>query len=83
MTQLDELSPVAFSVQAAAIVQAEIRDGAYRPFTPVPSRTALAARFGIDAKTAGRAHALLAARGYVAMVPGRGMIVRPRGDWQD
>lgn len=82
MIQLDELSPVAFSVQVAAIIQEEIQACAYQPFTPVPSRTRLAARFGIDAKTAGRSHAILAARGYVVMVPGRGMIVRPREDWQ-
>jgi DNA-binding GntR family transcriptional regulator len=81
--EIDMLSPVPRYRQVAAIVLEEIRAGRWEPMTPAPSRSALASRFGVDAKTIGRAHGRLAALGYLAPVPGIGMVVRPREQWRN
>lgn len=78
---LDDLSGVPRYLQAARILEAEIRQGTYPEGSPIPSRIALTQRFGIAQATAARAHAYLTERGYVVAVPGVGMVVTPRDRW--
>jgi DNA-binding GntR family transcriptional regulator len=80
---LDDLSGVPRYLQVARAVEAEIRAGEWAPGKPVPSRNQLAQRFGIARETAARAHRWLADRGYLATVPGVGMVVTPASRWQD
>ena len=79
---LDDLSGIPRYLQAARIVEAEIRAGTWEPGQAAPSRVQLAERFGIARETAARAHSWLADHGYVVAVPGDGMVVTPRERWQ-
>lgn len=78
---LDDLSGVPRYRQIAAVVEREIRDGQWEPGHAAPSRTVLMQRFGVAGETARRAQAWLADRGYLASVPGVGMVVTPRDRW--
>jgi DNA-binding GntR family transcriptional regulator len=78
---LDDLSGVPRYLQAARIIEREIRAGTWPPGSPIQSRIALTQRFGIAQATAARAHAELARNGYVVAVPGVGMVVTPRDRW--
>lgn len=78
---LDDLSGLPRYLQVARAVEAEIRAGTWRPGLPAPSRVQLADRFGIARETAARAHRYLADRGYLATVPGVGMVVTPEERW--
>ena len=68
-------------LQAALILEREIRAGTWAEGHHIPSRIALTQRFGIAQATAARTHAWLAERGYVVAVPGVGMVVTPRDRW--
>lgn len=81
--ELDNLSGVPRYMQVATVIIGEIRAGTWEINQPVPSQVQLSQRFGIAKATAARAHKLLAERGYVAAVPGVGMVVAPRGRWED
>ena len=78
---LDDLSGVPRYVQVALILESEIRAGTWEPGKPVPSQVQLYQRFGIARATAGKAHAWLAERGYLATVPGIGMVVTSPDRW--
>lgn len=78
---LDDLSGTPRYRQIAAIVEREILDGKWEPGHVAPSKTVLMQRFGVAGETARRAHAWLAQRGYLAGVPGVGMVVTPRDRW--
>lgn len=80
---LDDLSGVPRYLQIARILEAEIRGGLWLPGHPVPSKRTLTERFNVAGETARRAQAYLAALGYLATVPGVGMIVTPRDRWPD
>lgn len=80
---LDDLSGVPRYMQVARIIEREILDGVWRPGFPVPSQSQLHGRFGIAATTAAKAHDWLVNHGYVAPVPGVGMVVRPHRDWPE
>jgi DNA-binding GntR family transcriptional regulator len=78
---LDDLSGVPRYLQVARAIEGEIRSGLWTPGQPVPSRNQLAQRFGIARETAARAHSWLAKAGYLAPVPGVGMVVTPADHW--
>jgi len=78
---LDEYSSTPRYLQAARIIEREIRAGTWPAGNPIPSRIALTQRFGIAQATAGRVHAYLSQAGYVVPVPGVGMVVTPRDRW--
>lgn len=78
---LDNLSGVARYRQIATVIEREIRAGQWQPGNPAPSRTVLIQRFGVAVETARRAQTLLAQLGYLATVPGVGMIVTPSDRW--
>jgi len=78
---LDDFSGVPRYLQAALILEREIRAGTWAEGRPIPSRMALTQRFGIAQATAARTHAWLSERGYVVAVPGVGMVVTPRDRW--
>lgn len=78
---LDDLSGVPRYLQIARVLEREIRDGEYQPGQPVASRHQVAQRWGVAVETAARAHRWLAERGYLASVPGVGMVVTPPERW--
>jgi DNA-binding GntR family transcriptional regulator len=78
---LDDLSGVARYLQIARVIESEIRSGRYAPGDPVPSRNQIAQRFGVARETAAHAHRWLADAGYLASVPGVGMVVTPADRW--
>ena len=75
------MSGVPRYLQAALILERQIRAGTWAPGTPAPSRVQLTQRFGIAQATAAKAHAWLADRGYLVTVPGVGMVVTPPNRW--
>lgn len=79
--ELDMYAGVPLYVQVARIVEREIRDGQWTPGNVVPSRTQLAQRFNVATETARHAMKYLAERGYLASVPGLGMVVTPADRW--
>ncbi len=79
--ELDDLSGVPRYLQVARVIESEIRTGTWAVGKPVPSQVQLSQRFGIAKATAARSHAWLAERGYLATVPGVGMVVTPTGRW--
>jgi GntR family transcriptional regulator len=80
--ELDNLSGIPRYIQVATVIISEIRAGTWEINQPIPSQVQLSQRFGIAKATAARAHAYLRERGYVASVPGVGMVVAPRERWQ-
>jgi DNA-binding GntR family transcriptional regulator len=78
---LDDLSGVPRYLQIARVLEREIRDGKYQPGQPVASRHQVAQRWGVAVETAARAHRWLVERGYLASVPGVGMVVTPVSMW--
>jgi len=81
--ELDLYSGIPLYVQVARIIEAEIRAGDWTPGHVVPSRTQLAGRFNVATETARHAMKYLAERGYLASVPGLGMVVTPEERWRD
>jgi DNA-binding GntR family transcriptional regulator len=81
--ELDLYSGVSFYVQVARIIEAEIRAGTWTVGSVVPSRTQLAQRFNVATETARHAMRYLAERGYLASVPGLGMVVTPADRWPE
>jgi GntR family transcriptional regulator len=80
---LDDMSGVPRYIQIARAVEREIREGTWPPGSVAPSKTTLMQRFGVAGETARRAQAWLRERGYVATVPGIGMVVAPAERWPD
>jgi GntR family transcriptional regulator len=81
--ELDMYSGVRLYVQVAAIIEREIRAGQWTPGNVVPSRTQLAQRFNVATETARRAMLYLVERGYLASMPGVGMVVTPSDRWPE
>lgn len=79
--ELDDLSGVPRYLQVARALESEIRAGTWETGKPVPSENQLSQRFGIAKATAARAHKVLADGGYIARVPGVGMVVTPAARW--
>jgi DNA-binding GntR family transcriptional regulator len=80
---LDDMSGDPRYLQVARILEREIRAGTWPPGKRIASRVGLQQRFGIAQATAGRAHGWLAERGYLAPVPGMGMVVTRPDRWPD
>lgn len=78
---LDNLSGVPRWLQIANVVESEIREGVWLPGHVAPSRNTLMQRFGVAGETARHALTHLASLGYLAGVPGVGMVVRPEANW--
>lgn len=78
---LDDYSGVPRYIQVARVIEGEIRSGKWEVGSPVSSRSQLAQRFGVAVETAARAHRWLATAGYLATVPGVGMVVLPQDRW--
>lgn len=79
--ELDMYAGIPLYVQVARIIEAEIRGGQWTPGNVVPSRTHLAQRFNVASETARHAMSYLAERGYLAGMPGVGMVVTPQDRW--
>lgn len=80
--ELDDLSGIPRYLQVAHVIESEIQSGTWEIGQPIQSQVQLSQRFGIAKATASRSHAWLAERGYVASVPGVGMVVTPRARWR-
>lgn len=64
--------------QIANLIERRIADGTYHPNRKVPSEAAICEEFGVSRRTARSAYALLADRGLIVMVPGKGTYVAER-----
>ena len=64
-------------LQLAAVLVARIERGDYQVHSPIPSLTQLEQEFGVARGTIRKTTALLAERGYVRIVNGKGVYVRP------
>lgn len=70
--------------QIAKLIERRIADGTYPPNRKVPSESAICEEFGVSRRTARSAYALLADRGMIVTVPGKGTYVAERpGDEAD
>lgn len=70
--------------QIANLIERRIVDGTYPPNRKVPSESAICEEFGVSRRTARSAYALLADRGMIVTVPGKGTYVAERpGDEAD
>jgi GntR family transcriptional regulator len=83
MAKLDDASGIPRYIQAARIIESEIRSGVWKPGSAIPSQVRISQEYGIAKTTAGKAHARLAERGLVTAVPGVGMVVLPRARWAE
>lgn len=63
--------------QVAAALREALARGEYGPDDRLPSMTELAAQWGINRKTAGKALKALADEGLIEVEPGMGYYVRP------
>ncbi len=81
--ELDDLSGVPRYQQVARVLESEIRAGTWAIGKPVPSENQLSQRFGIAKATAAKAHRVLTDGGYLARVPGVGMVVTPAARWRE
>jgi GntR family transcriptional regulator len=73
---IDPLGPVPPYQQVAAILEAEIKEGKYKPGSRIPTESELVGRFEIARSTARRAVAQLREAGLVETVPQRGTYVK-------
>lgn len=64
--------------QIANLIERRIVDGTYPPNRKVPSESAICEEFGVSRRTARSAYALLAERGLIVTVPGKGTYVAER-----
>lgn len=69
-------------VAIADVLVERITNGTYPPETPLPGEPRLAAEFGAARQTVRQAIRLLASRGLVEVVRGKGTFVKPPGEWQ-
>jgi len=68
-------------VEIARVLEERIRDGTYPPESRLPAELDLVAEFGAARETVRQAVRLLADRGLVETVRGKGSFVRPPEDW--
>lgn len=80
---LDQLDPRPYSEQLAAIIREQIRTGALKPRSLVPSESALQAEHLISRGTVRAAMRLLREEGWVVTIQGRGTFVAPRDRWPE
>lgn len=80
---LDDLSGVPRYRQIAAVIEREIRQGLWLPGAVAPSRNTVMQRWQVAGETARHALTYLAQLGYLAGVPGVGMVVTPMDRWPE
>jgi DNA-binding GntR family transcriptional regulator len=73
------MTPAPKHTKVANALRQLICSGQYPPGTPLPSESELAARFGVARNTLRRALTVLGHDGLVAVVPGKGRLVRGSG----
>ncbi len=76
-SELNSEGPDPVWLQLAAVLLARIDQGSYQPHRPIPSITQLEQEFGVARGTIRKATSLLAERGYVRIVNGKGVFVLP------
>lgn len=81
MDVVDHFDPTLKHLQIANIVREQIRSGALKPMTPIPSETRMVQIHGVARKTARQAVRLLADEGWVFTIQSRGTFVSPRDKW--
>ncbi|WP_019063021.1 GntR family transcriptional regulator [Streptomyces prunicolor] len=78
MSEIDHESPTPVYRQIAALIVAEIENGALEVNRKIPSESALTQRFGVARETARNAVKHLREEGWVFTVPQRGTYVADR-----
>jgi DNA-binding GntR family transcriptional regulator len=80
---IDHDGPEPVYLQIAGIIRGRITSGRYAPDTPVPSIERIRQETGLAVKTIRRGIGVLAAEGWVRIVPGKGTFVTPQGQWPE
>ena len=80
---IDHGGPEPVYLQIADIIRGRIVSGRYAPDTPVPSIERIRQETGLAVKTIRRGVGVLAAEGWVRIVPGKVTFVTPQGQWPD
>lgn len=81
--KVDHASPEPVYLQLADIIRGRIEDGRYPPDTPVPSIERIRQETGVSVMTIRKGIGVLAAEGWVRIVPGKGTFVAPRDQWPE
>lgn len=77
-SELSNAGPDPVWLQLAAVLLARIERGDYQAHSPIPSLTQLEQEFGVARGTIRKTTTLLAERGHVRIVNGKGVFVLPR-----
>ena len=80
---IDHTGPEPVYLQIADIIRGRITEGRYPPDAPVPSIERIRQETGLAVKTIRRGVGVLAAEGWVRIVPGKGTFVTPRAQWPE
>lgn len=76
-------SPTPVYQQLAAILRDNIKRGAIRPETRIPTQAQLVDQFKISRGSAARAVTVLQDEGWLIVSPGKGVYVRPRSEFPE
>jgi DNA-binding GntR family transcriptional regulator len=79
--EIDRGSPEPVYRQLADIIRGRIETGRYPPATPIPSIERIRQETGVAVMTIRKGIGIIAAEGYVQLVPGKGTFVNPPAMW--
>jgi DNA-binding GntR family transcriptional regulator len=81
--EIDRASAEPVYRQLADIIRGRIESGRYPPGTLIPSIERIRQETGVAVMTIRKGIGILAAEGWVLLVPGKGTFVNPREQWPD
>jgi DNA-binding GntR family transcriptional regulator len=81
--EIDRASAEPVYRQLADIIRGRIESGRYPPGTLIPSIERIRQETGVAVMTIRKGIGILAAEGWVLLVPGKGTFVNPRDQWPD
>ena len=81
--RVDHDAPEPIFLQIADILRGRIAGGKYPPGTPVPSIERIRQETGVSVMTIRKGIGVLAAEGWVRIVPGKGTFVTPPEQWPE
>jgi DNA-binding GntR family transcriptional regulator len=81
--EIDRTSAEPVYRQLADIIRGRIESGRYPPGTLIPSIERIRQETGVAVMTIRKGIGILAAEGWVLLVPGKGTFVNPRDQWPD
>jgi GntR family transcriptional regulator len=81
--RVDHDLPDPVYLQIADIIRGRIETGKYPPGAPVPSIERIRQETGVSVMTIRKGIGVLAAEGWVRIIPGKGTFVAPQDQWPE